>query len=318
MAKDGSLRRTVVFTAGLLVLFASTSARAQEADEQTRNAAREHFTAGRTAFTAEDFGTALGEFRAANDILPSSLALSYVGQCLQRLERPTEALGVFRQFVELYGGSTNDRDRQELEKVRGWIDALEETIGTVRVEVAVSGATVLVDGAIVGTAPLSQPVSLVQGSHVFRAEADGYRPAEETVVVAAGQTATVTLVPAQERTTAQVDLSANVPGAVARLDGEILGALPFRGDVAPGVHQLEISAEGYETARVAITLQAGQPFNRSFDLSPAVVEDEEHWYEKWWVWTIAGVVIGGATAGIVLGTVGGDTVPDSSWNLALP
>jgi len=287
-----------------------------EPDQATRDAASGHFRAGRDAFNAGDFETALTEFRAADVLIPANRALSYIGQCLHKLNRQIEALQTFRRYVELYGEPATDRDRTALQEVKDWIEELEDVVGKVQVSVALSGATVLVDGQIVGNAPLTGPVEVVQGPHTFRAEMEGYRAAEETLTVASGQQTTITLIPTPLQTTATVNLSANVPGAAATLDGSPLGALPFAGDVEAGVHQLEVTAEGYETARLSITLQAGQPFSRAVELAPAADADEA-WYEKWWVWTIAGVVVAGAVGGIVAGTVGGDEMPASGWTIGL-
>jgi tetratricopeptide (TPR) repeat protein len=294
----------------------TTTAPPAEPTQETRDSARQHFRAGRDAFTANNFEAALAEFRSANELIPASAALSFIGQCLMKLNRQAEALRTFRQYVTDYANPANDRERTALQEVKDWIDELEDVVGKVQVNVAVSGATVLVDGQVVGPAPLAAPVEVVQGPHTFRAEVEGYRPAEETLTVEAGQQVTVTLVPAPLQTTSSVNLSSNVPGAAAVLDGESLGALPFSGEVEAGVHQLEVSADGYDTARLAITLEAGQPFARTVELM-ASADTGEAWYEKWWVWTIAGVVVAGATAGIVLGATGGDTMPSSDWVVGL-
>lgn len=319
--------RLVFLAAGLVIVLGAPPAAAQQPppaeppapaqdEAAVREQARTHFSAAQDAWNAEDWETALREYRAANELLPASRALSLIAQCQRKLGRSIDALTTFRRYVELYGEPANDRERAALAEVRDWIEEIRDIVGTVAVNVAVSGATVLVDGHVVGTAPLGQPVELVRGPHAFRAEAPGYRPAEESITVEAGAQTTVTLVPVPQQTTASVSLSSNVPGAVATLDGEELGPLPFSGDAQPGVHQLEVSAEGYETMRLAITLEAGQPFNRSVDLV-AVSADGEPWYEKWWVWTIAGVVVGGAVTGIVLGATGGDTMPASDWTVPL-
>jgi len=311
----------VAVAAAALLLPASVAAQAQPAqpDQATRDAARLHFTAGREALTAERFEEALTEFRAANELIPAAPALYNVGICLRKLHRDVEALEIFRGYLTTYANPTTDRDRQQRTEVENLVEEIQDTVGTVQVNVNVSGATVLVDGQVVGAAPLGHPVEVVAGPHTFRAEAEGYRPAEEAVRVEAGQQISVTLAPATLTTTATVNLSSNVPGAVATLDGETLGLLPFSGEVAAGVHQLMIRADGYETAQMPISLEAGQPFTRAVDLV-ASAEDGgggEPWYEKWWVWTIAGVVVAGATAGIVLGTVSGETLPDSTWMLSL-
>jgi tetratricopeptide (TPR) repeat protein len=295
---------------------ATPPAQPAEPDEATRNAARQHFRAGRDAFNGGNFEAALTEFRAANDLLPAGAALSYVGQCLMKLGRQVEALRTFRQYLATYPTAADARERTALQEVKDWIEELEDVVGKVQVNVAVAGATVLVDGQVVGPAPLADAVEVVQGPHTFRAEVEGYRPAEETLTVEAGQQATVTLVPAPLQTTANVNLASNVPEATATLDGQSLGPLPYDGEVEAGVHQLEVAADGYETARLSVTLEAGQPFSRTVELVP-LAEAGEEWYEKWWVWTIAGVVIGGATAGIVLGATGGASMPDSDWVIGL-
>lgn len=296
---------------------AEPAAQPAEPTQEVRDQARARFRAGQDAFDAGNFEVALAEFAAADGLLPASRALSLVGQCQRKLTREVDALRTFRRYVELYGNATSDRERRALEEVREWIDELEENVGRVRVDVAVSGATVLVDGEVVGRAPLGAPLDLLRGPHTLRAEAEGYLPAEETVTVEAGRELAVTLVPAPLRTTAVINLSANVSDATATLDGESLGTLPFSGEFEAGTHQLEVTAEGYEMVRLAITLEAGQPFTRAVELFP-VPEAGEPWYEKWWVWTIAGVVVAGATAGIVLGATGGETMPDSDWVIGLP
>ena len=293
------------------------AAQPAEPDQATRDQANAHYRAGRAAFEAGTFEQALTEFRAANDLIPGAKALSYIGQCLRKLGREIEALQTFRMYVTLYPTPANDRDRQALTEVNNWIEEIQDTVGKVTVNVALTGATVLVDGQVVGIAPLGQPLELVQGPHTIRAEADGYRPEEEAVTVVAAQDATVTLVPTPLQTTAAVSLTANVPEATATLDGASLGALPYLGEVQAGVHQLEVSADEYETARLSITLEAGQPFSRSVELM-AAVDGAEAWYEKWWVWVIAGVVVGGATAGIVLGATAGESMPGSGWTVELP
>ncbi len=286
-------------------------------DQATRDQANAHYRAGKAAFDAGNFEQALTEFRAANDLIPGARALSYIGQCLRKLGRDIEALQNFRMYVQLYPTPANDRDRQSLTEVNNWIEEIQDTAGKVVVNVALTGATVLVDGQVVGIAPLGEPLELVQGPHTIRAEAEGYRPVEEAVTVVAAQEGTVTLVPSPLQTTAAVSLTSNVPEATATLDGQSIGTLPYVGEVQAGVHQLEVAAEGYETARLSITLEAGQPFSRSVELT-AAAEGEEAWYEKWWVWTIAGVVVGGATAGIVLGATAGESMPGSRWTLDLP
>ena len=60
--------------------------------ELDRGLARAHFERGRALFEREDYAQALGEFRAALELVPAP-ALEYnVGRCLERLYRFTEAV----------------------------------------------------------------------------------------------------------------------------------------------------------------------------------------------------------------------------------
>ena len=139
----------------------------------------------------------------------------------------------------------------------------------------------------------------------------------------------MTIVPVPIRSTAALSVAANVPGATATLDGQPLGTLPFLGEAEAGVHQLVVSAEGYDPAQLVITLEAGQPFSREVGLAPRAeaATADEPWYEEWWVWTIVGTLVAGAVVGITVGTMvggdSGDTMPGCAtslncWNQNLP
>ncbi|WP_437756851.1 PEGA domain-containing protein [Sorangium sp. So ce1389] len=66
-------------------------------------------------------------------------------------------------------------------------------VGAVAVTVSVAGAEVLVDGKVVGRAPLEGEVFVEPGEHQVEARQAGYAPASQTVKVAKGGTAEVKL-----------------------------------------------------------------------------------------------------------------------------
>ena len=57
----------------------------------------------------------------------------------------------------------------------------------------VDGAAVLIDDDDVGQTPLAEPLRLPDGRHVVRISKEGYEPAEQTVVLSPGETASVSL-----------------------------------------------------------------------------------------------------------------------------
>lgn len=72
-------------------------------------------------------------------------------------------------------------------------DQCRQGVGAVRVNLAVRGATVLVDGVAVGEAPLADEVFLEPGDHVFEAKLEGYTGAPQHVSALKGASVEVTL-----------------------------------------------------------------------------------------------------------------------------
>src|SRR6516165_9127774 len=70
-------------------------------------------------------------------------------------------------------------------------------------------------------------------------------------------------------TTGILTLRASPPEAVVSLDGKPVGsAANFRQEIAAGDHQVEISADGYQTLRQTVTLAAGAEKSIKFALEP--------------------------------------------------
>ncbi len=63
-----------------------------------------------------------------------------------------------------------------------------DTTGKIKFAITPSGAKVVVDGKLVGTAPLDAPVVLEQGTHRVHVEADGYVPFDAALDAVASQT----------------------------------------------------------------------------------------------------------------------------------
>jgi hypothetical protein len=63
-----------------------------------------------------------------------------------------------------------------------------DTTGKIRFAVMPPGASITIDGTLVGHAPLENAISLEQGTHRVHAEADGYVPYDNTLQVVPGTT----------------------------------------------------------------------------------------------------------------------------------
>ncbi|XXX78126.1 PEGA domain-containing protein [Sorangium sp. So ce134] len=93
-------------------------------------------------------------------------------------------------------------------------------VGALGVTAGAPGAEVLVDGKAVGKAPLEGEVFVEPGEHRVEARLEGYAPASQTVKVAKGGTAEVTLAMVLAKSEAQEA----APGAKAAEDASTPGA----------------------------------------------------------------------------------------------
>ncbi len=126
------------------------------------------------------------------------------------------------------------------------------------------GASVKLDGAVVGVTPWSGEVK--PGSHALAVELAGHQAVRRTLAVKPGQPLTEQVTLAVE--TVAVTLTSTPKGAAVRLDGEAAGVTPWRGSLPSGAHTLALSLEGYEPLTETLQVSAGKAASRSFTLAP--------------------------------------------------
>ena len=116
------------------------------------------------------------------------------------------------------------------------------------------GATVLVDGASVGVAPLE--MQLTAGERQIEARLNGYNAWSNKVLVSAGtplQLPDVKLALADGR----VEVVSRPSEANVSIDGEFRGRTPFTVRLTPGrAHELTLTKPGYETATRKLSIAA--------------------------------------------------------------
>ena len=145
--------------------------------------------------------------------------------------------------------------------------------GRIRVNLALPGAQITVDGRQVGTTPLSEPVPAQPGDRTVSASRSGYQTAQIVVQVAEGREAVATLlmVPSPDLPPEMMgilDVQVSESGAEVLLDGA-----PLREDAVPiGPHHLEVRREGFETFTRDFEVGRGATTLIEADLVPAAGE----------------------------------------------
>jgi hypothetical protein len=156
---------------------------------------------------------ALASFRGAYDRDPHFRVLYNIGQICARLGDSPCAIDAYRRYLR-DGGEAIGADRREA--VEQQLEVLVATLGAIQVRSSAKGALVKLDDVDVGRTPLTKPIPTSVGVHSVKLVV-GSRTATETVNVAKGRPAVVTIEPpsgdeapsaAPEETTAPLE-----PGA---------------------------------------------------------------------------------------------------------
>jgi hypothetical protein len=256
-------------------------------------AAKRHFNRGIQLFDQGNFPGALAEFESSYRRRPSPTVLYNIGLAQQQLHRYAEAIATLQRYLQL----SPSVPPQRAEAVRQLIAAMEPRLARLDILVEPPGATVRIDGRIVGQAPVPTRL-LTAGTYVVSAESPGYVAAREEVVATSGQTTAVRLKLVAEVRTGRVRLVVRPSDATLTVDQQVLGRGTASSELRAGGHVLEATAKGYQPHRSELVVAAGQERDVLVELVPV----PRRFYQRWWFWTLTAAVVGGVVAGAVVGT----------------
>jgi PEGA domain-containing protein len=266
--------------------------------QQGMEDAKRHFQQGVALYNEGNFNSALVEFQAAYKSYPTPGVLYNIGLTQKSLFRYGEAIESLNKYMAEDPKLTPERKNE----VQQLIADMKLLLADVTIYVVPDGATVMLDGRTVGTAPL-KPLGIAAGNHVIEATADGFKAARKEVVVVAQQPLAVELKLAAIPKSGKVHITASQPLSHVRIDGRDMGVAPVDTELAIGGHQLEVDAVGYMTNRSELVIAGGQTrdVNVVMELPPAPAHQAV--YQKWWFWAAAGaVVIGAVGIGVAAGS----------------
>lgn len=165
-----------------LLLFVPAVASAQPQDR----IARTHFESGRSYYDQGRYAEALHEFQEAYRLASPDrkpIMLYNIGQTQERLGRLPEAIAALRQYLD------ENPDADDRPQVETRIENLQVRVDATRIALRANedGASVLVDGAAVGTTPLAEAIRVTPGAHELRVEKEGFRAFSLRVTVPVGE-----------------------------------------------------------------------------------------------------------------------------------
>jgi hypothetical protein len=195
-----------------------------------RNEARAAFEKGLALFEKEAWDAALAEFLRSRLVYPTRSATENAAFCLRQLRRLDEALEMFEEMLKFSNLPEAKRSAAEAA-----IAELVTQIGTLRIEGAEAGASIVVDGRYRGTWPLARPLRVGAGSHEIRAFKEGLEPFGTTVEVKGREAAVVQLRSLSTGGRLKVaEQHQRVLEVV--VDGSAVGKTPWEGPLSVGEH----------------------------------------------------------------------------------
>lgn len=149
--------------------------------KEAKKKAKEHFETGLRLYEDGDYALALIEFERAYSFVPDFRVLYNIGQVSIQLARYARASQALEQYLK-NGGAKIPAAR--VTSVRNDMKMLEGRTAHLLVKSNVDGAEILLDEAILGKTPISEPLLVDAGEHRVSVQKSGYVTRTEPLVLA--------------------------------------------------------------------------------------------------------------------------------------
>jgi hypothetical protein len=251
---------------------------------------------------------ALKAFEEAAAIADSPDVQFNIAYCRRALGRYVSA----RQAIRAALARAEEMDSSRRQIAEGYLAEFGSVIIRLEVELAPHAATRLSvnglglvpspedGGAFIAASPAGEgtlvgkrrfTLLLDPGRYLFRAERPGHTAAVVRREYRDGQKARPLKLRLDELP-ALVSVRSNPKGADVFINGTRQGATPFTGQEYPaGRYELRLEKPDYESYKVDLNLDAGEPFDGNVELVPYTPP----LYTRWWFWA-SGVATAGAIA----------------------
>ena len=232
------MKRAAILAA--LLCAATATAEPENATQQQKDQARDHFELGLSHFDRQEWPAALVEFLKSRELYPTRGNTKDAAICLRKVGRFDEALAMYeallRDFTDLNAADKELAQREMAE--------LQGSVGTIAITGAPDGAEVIVDGVDRGKTPLA-PLRLSAGTHAIRVSKEGALPFEQRIDLAGRQAAEVHALLAALTQAGRLHVSEHAGKELqVVVDGSPVGKTPWEGALAPGAHTIWLVGEG--------------------------------------------------------------------------
>ncbi len=321
--RNSSRRGLWVLVAAVLALSVGTGRLAQaapgvrKASAGEKKRARKLFVKGVLSFARQQYPDALALFLASWKIRPKSIVLYNIAMCYKALFQYRRSITAFRQYIKRRGKKLPLWKRRQIART---IARMTKKLGRLKLGIYPAGATVRVDGRVVGRAPLATVVLVDPGRRTVEVTARGYQAIRTEVTVTAGQLVSmgIRLLPAVR--VGKVVISSRAEGARASVNGGKLEPLPLTLELKVGQYKVRVAAPGFSAQMLKVVVRPGETARHNVGLIPLGLRPGRTGpvTKTWWFWTLVSVAVvaAGVSTGMLVWdrTRGGDPI-DATWQL---
>lgn len=211
------------------------------AEEDAMSEAARRFQKGVELFDEGEHEAALAEFHWAYSLKPHFAVLYNIAQCYYATGENEKALEYFKRYLKEGAGQI---PKKRMTAVNEAIEHLLDLVAVLSVTSSPDGATVRVDGRIVGTAPFSGAY-VAAGPHSIEISYPGYLPLQEEMIFTGGQKVNKLFKLKEDNRQGTLTITSNAPKSKVYIDDREMGPAPWTGTLIVGEHTVILKAPGY-------------------------------------------------------------------------
>lgn len=258
--------------------------------ESLTGEAMAEYQAGKLLLSNSDPSNALIKFEHAFELSKDPRLLWNVAICYRDQRKYTRMLATLRRLLDEGGPLLTEEDRKDAAEAAKAVAAF---VSPVRITASEAGATVLIDGEPVGTAPIeAQQVDV--GKHEIRVKKPGFKDFVKEVIVAGASGMDVAATLERDVHEGRLVVIAGAEDLIS-LDGRAVGRGRWEGVVASGGHTLRVTAQGMTPYQSEVVVKDGEARRVQLSLTPLAQGQVARWL---WIAggavLVSGAVIGGA------------------------
>lgn len=267
--------------------------------ESLTGSAKIDYEAGRILYADGDYSGAALKWDVAYKASGDARLLWNVAAARKAERKYAEVDRLVKQYLK-EAKELTEADRAEAQQLLTTIQAF---LADVTLQVNEAGAQVSIDGVVVGTTPIAEPLRLDIGQHVIAVTKPGFERVEINQQVTGNTTLTVSLVPQVHEGKLRIISPAD---ATVKVDGKRVTSGTWEGVLPTGPHRIEVSAPGKlpfttdtlvndnQSEVLRVSLQDSDAAGTS---SPNLAERDSG-SSSTWIWITVGVLLAaGAGAG---------------------